>query len=196
MPKYSIIDADDQVTGFLVIQLPTTFEHTSGKIATDGPIADVILLFASLTGFTTVAWLAGGPDWLAPVSGVIITGTLAGIKAWRGGWREDETPKSEELTIKVESWQDDGPVLLDEIQDKSISLDEWRKTARSIIIEGLNFSRPALTKSTNKAKITQTTFHKVKNEFLRLNYAHRDGNNYTLSPRALAFLRKINALPY
>lgn len=95
------------------------------------------------------------------------------------------------MTIKVESWSDEGHVLLDEIQDKTIGLDDWRRVAKAVVKDGRNFSRPALS-----GYISQTCYHKIKGELTRLNMAHRNGNGYTLSPRGLALLRKLCDLPY
>lgn len=190
--KFTITDETGQEMGFLVVELPGVYEYTTPSsiyAMADSPIADAALLFASLAGFTGVAWLLPGPNWIAPALGITITATLAGIKAWRSGSVTE--PGSGEMTIKVETWTDEGRVLLDEIKDKSIGLDEWRKVARAVIEGGKNFSRPALA-----GHISQGTYHKVKAELLRLNMAHRSGNGYTLSPRGLALLRKINDLPY
>jgi hypothetical protein len=190
--KFTITDETGQEMGFLVVELPSVYEHTIPgglALAADSPLADAALLFASLVGFTGVAWFLPGPNWIAPTLGITITATLAGIKAWRSASVTE--PGGGEMTIKVETWTDEGRVLLDEIKDKSIGLDEWRKVARAVIEGGKNFSRPALA-----GHISQGTYHKVKAELLRLNMAHRNGNGYTLSPRGLALLRKINDLPY
>jgi len=189
--KYTIVDDNGQPTGFIVINQPT-FEHTSPTaiIPEEGPLSDAILFATVLTGFTLVPWVFDAPGWVAATTGILITGTLAGIKAWRGSL-PDITAPADELTIKVESWTDEGQrVLLDEIQDKTISLEDLRKTAKAIIVHDKNFSRPALADF-----ISQSMYHKIKDEFVRLNFAHRTGNNYILSPRALSFLRKIHSLP-
>lgn len=191
--KYNIYDDNGETIGFVVIEINPTFEQSvSAAIPGDGPIADAALFLAVLGGFTGAAWLLPGPAWLPPVVGISITAALAGIKAWRGSLVSHNEPKSDELTIKLESWSDEGRrVLLDEVQDKTINLDDWRKVAKAVIRDEVNFSRPALA-----GYVTQTTWHKVKDELTRLNMAHRQGNSYTLSPRGLAFLRKVEKLPY
>lgn len=191
--KFTITGDNGQEVGFLVIEQADVYEYTiPGSLHTlgDSPIADAALLFASLVGFTGIAWFLPGPDWLAPATGLTITATLAGIKAWRSG-TITEPGGGGEVTIKVESWTNEGQVLLDEIKDKTIGLEEWRKVARAVIEQGKNFSRPALS-----GHISQNNYHKIKAELLRLNMAHRCGNGYTLSPRGLALLRKLNDLPY
>jgi len=189
--KYTIVDDDGQPAGFIVINQPH-FEHASpiAFIPTEGPLSDAVLFTTVLAGFTLVPWAFDAPGWLSATTGILITGTLAGIKSWRRSLFDPEA-QSEELTIKVESWQDDGQVLLDEIQDKTISLEDLRKVAKGVIGQGRNFSRPALSNF-----VSQTTYHKIKSEFVRLNFAHRKGNNYILSPRAMAFLRKVFTLPH
>ncbi len=192
--KFTITDDNGQGVGFLVIEQADVFEYTvpsSLHMLGDSPIADAALLFASLVGFTGVAWFIPGPSWLAPATGLTITTVLAGIKAWRSGSVTEASDGGGEMTIKVESWTNEGNVLLDEIKDKTISLAEWRKVALAVIEQGKNFSRPALS-----GHISQNTYHKIKAELLRLNMAHRSGNGYTLSPRGLALLRKLNDLPY
>lgn len=188
--KYTIVDDSSQAIGFIVINQPT-FEHTSPTafLPTEGPLSDAILFATVLTGFTLVPYAFDAPGWLSATTGILITGTLAGIKAWRGSLLEE--PAADELTIKVESWTDEGRVLLDEIQDRTISLEDLRKVAKAVVVHSKNFSRPALADF-----ISQSMYHKIKDEFVRLNFAHRKGNNYVLSPRAMAFLRKVHSLPH
>lgn len=200
--KYIIIDDDGNPTGHILLKDETpTFEHTSPTLPfqTNGPAADAALLFASLTGFTVCAsiavYLASGPMWIGPTVGTITTAALAAIKAYRSGVTDQpQEPASQELTIKVEAWGEDRLIILEEIRDKTISLDDWRKVAKAIVFNNCNFSRPALCKS---AGISQTTYHKIKDEFDRLRFAHNaPGNKTVLSPRAFSFLRKIYELPY
>lgn len=188
--KYTIIDSDGNDKGFVVVETTPTFEQTSpsGIIPNDGPLADSLLFLTVLSGITVTLWLFGAHGLLAAFLGVFLTSILAGIKAWRG--QLIGLAKSDDITIKVESWED-NQVKLDEIADQTISLNDWRKLAKAIVVEDSNFSRPALS-----SVISQTTYHKVKAEFVRLHFAHRKGNSYILSPRALAFLRKIHRLPY
>lgn len=193
--KFTITGDNGQDVGFLVIEQADVLEYTIPSsldtLGSNSAIADAALLFASLVGFTGVAWFLPGPSWLAPATGLTVTTVLAGIKAWRSGSATEAKTGGGEMTIKVESWTNEGNVLLDEIRDKTISLEEWRKVAKAVMEQGKNFSRPALS-----GHISQNTYHKIKAELLRLNMAHRAGNGYTLSPRGLALLRKLNDLPY
>lgn len=192
--KYTITGPNGEEMGFLVLTRADVYEYTTpgglSAIASDSALGNAALLLACLGGFTGAAMLLPGPDWIAPALGLGLTATLAGLKAWRSGSVTDPG-KVTEMTIKVESWSDEGHVLLDEIQDKTISLDDWRRVAKAVVKDGRNFSRPALT-----SYISQTCYHKIKDELARLNMAHRNGNGYTLSPRGLALLRKISELPY
>lgn len=188
--KYTIIDDNGENIGFIVIEQFTVFDHRV-DVSPNSPMADATLFAVVLTGFTAAAWFLPGPGWLAPSIGITATFTLAGIKAWRGGILPGKKEGQEQVTIKLESWSDEGQVLLDEVRDQTISFEDWRKVAKAIVVDQVNFSRPALANY-----ISQTTYHKVKDELTRLNMAHRRGNNYILSPRALAFLRKIYHLPY
>lgn len=194
--KYNLIDQNDQIVGFVVLKnVPHELEHTipHTTLPADGPLADAVLLFASLTGFTAFGWLAAywatWPLWIAPAVGLTITAILAGIRAVKMGEQSDQNQNGE-LTIKVESWQSEH-VEFSEIQDKTISVEDWRKVADAIIRHKVNFSRPALGRF-----VSQTTYHKIKDEFVYQGWAERQGNNYTLSPRALDFLLKIRTLPY
>lgn len=190
--KYSIISEDGEAMGFMIIEQDAVLEHViQNSYPLDGPVADVALLFASLVGFTGVAWLLPAPAWVAPSVGLSVTAALAGIKAWRSGGAVEQSESPSEVTIKLESWGDEGRVLLDEIKDQTIGLDDWRKVAKAVIVDGRNFSRPALSNY-----VSQTSYHKIKDELSRLNMAHRNGNAYILSPRGLAFLRKMVDLPY
>lgn len=193
--RYTIVDQDQTNCGFVLLELPPQFNHTQPTIFESQASGDVALLFASLIGFTAfatlAAWQAGIPIWLGSTTGLVVTGVLAFVRSWRLGVESDAPGTNEGLTIKLETWENGNQVLFDEIQDQSISLDDWRGIAKAIITDGRNFSRPAL-----RGVVSQTTYHKVKAEFTRLNFAHRKGNNYILSPRALAFLRKVESLPY
>lgn len=198
--KYIISDGSDEI-GFLVINTPSepTFQHVTNSTIPDGPLSDAVLLVSCLAGFTAFSTLAcywsDTAIWIGPMVGVVLTAALAGLKAWRSGpmGQDSENEAAGEITIKVEAWGDDGLIMLEEIRDKSISLDDWRKVARAIL-DGSNFSRPALT---GNAGISQTTYHKMKAEFERLNFAHKvAGNRTVLSPRAMVFLRKVDSLPY
>ena len=82
-------------------------------------------------------------------------------------------------------------MLLSEIQDQTINLDDWRKLAKAVVKDRVNFSRPALARY-----ISQTTYHKIKEEFIYQGWAKRQGNNYILSPRAIDFLLKVRSLPH
>lgn len=189
--KYSIINENGEEMGFVVIEQNATFEHTvNTSLPTSGPLADATLFAAVLTGFTAAAWFLPGPGWVAPTVGISITAVLAGIRAYRTGQPATED-KPEQLTIKLESWSDEGQVLLSEIQDQTISLEDWRRLAKAIVKDRVNFSRPALAKY-----ISQTTYHKVKEEFIYQGWAERQGNNYTISPRAIDFLLKVRSLPH
>lgn len=195
--KY-LITKDGVEVGFLVIEESAgVFEYTTpGGVAaiTGGPAGDAALLFAALVGFTGTAWFIGGPAWLAPTIGLTVTAALAGVRAWRSGAMVSDDPAGQDVTIKIESWGDEGRVLLDEIRDKTIPLDAWRRTAKAVVLDGKNFSRPALAEAGRY--ISQPEYHKIKNELVRLNMAHRQGSRYILSPRGLAMLRKVVTLPY
>lgn len=189
--KYTIIDQNGEDRGFVVVETSPTFESVTpnGFIPNDGPLADSLLFLTVLFGITFALWLFGADGLLAAFIGVFLTCTLAGIKAWRGQLIGLEG-KPDALTIKIEQW-DEKPIRLDEIEDQTISLEDWRKLARAIVHDGSNFSRPALA-----GIVSQTTFHKIAKEFKRLNFAHKSGNKHILSPRALAFLRKVHRLPH
>jgi hypothetical protein len=185
---YTLVDENDETVGFVVIEQPNTFEQALPAPAYgDGPLADVALFVVVLGGFTTAAWFISGPDWLAPTVGIVLTAGLAGIKAWRSGAIGLETPlpKPEKVVIEIETWDGKQRLLLDEIEDQTIDLEDWQKVGQAVT-SGANFSRPALAKV-----ISQTTYHKVKDELVRLNMAHKNGNSYVLSPRGAAFLRKV-----
>lgn len=95
--------------------------------------------------------------------------------------------------IKVEHWSEDNRhVILQEILDERITLDELKRVAEAVIVDGHNFSRPALCEH---AGISQAKFWCIKREFERLNYAHvTKAKKTVLTPRAHAFLRKLASM--
>lgn len=191
--KYTLIDDHGETVGFVVVEQPPAFESAALPHPVEGPAADAVLFVTVLGGFTGAAWLLGGPGWLAPAVGITVTATLAGIKAWRTA-APPETPAGEKpadnVTIQIETWEGDRRLLFDEIRDGSIEFGDWQKVARAVVSEGVNFSRPALS-----SYVSQTTYHKIKDELVLLQMAHRKGNNYVLSPRGVAFLRKLVQAP-
>lgn len=193
--KYSIIDDNGEEIGFVVIEVEAapTFQHTVASELVSGALSDATLFAVVLGGFTGVAWFLPGPDWVAPAIGLTVTATLAGIKAWRGAGPLDAAPQPDQVTIKLESWSDEGRVLLSEVQDQTISLADWRRLAEAVIKHRVNFSRPALARY-----ISQTTYHKVVGEFTYQGQGWIDkrGNNYLLGPRAIDFLLKVRTLPH
>lgn len=197
--RYQLIDDDGENSGFVVVNLPPPkFEHTQpGPFMADGPISNAVLFLAVLFGFTGVILFVGGPGWVAAAVGVSLTAGLAGIRAWRPPESSQNVTgqgNSDELTIQIETLDNGVPVMFDEIEDETISIDDLRKVARAVVVDGSNFSRPALC---SDAGISQTTYHKINREFQRLNFAHPGpGNRTILSPRALAFLRKVYSLPH
>ncbi|MFQ5580276.1 MAG: hypothetical protein ACE5FZ_06660 [Nitrospiria bacterium] len=188
--KYTLIDADDNIAGYAFLNAPT-FEHTQPTFVPpiEGPMADAFLFAVVLAGFTAVPWLFGAPGWLSALTGVVMTGTLAGIKAWRGSLLPIE-PDPDEVTIKVEHWDfEQGRAVLQQFKDNKITLDLLKKVAKAVIDDGCNFSRPALTKA---AGLSQGGYHAVKSEFERLNFCYTDkGNKTHLLKRGKAFLQEV-----
>lgn len=91
------------------------------------------------------------------------------------------------VTIKLESWTEDRRhVLLDQFSD-DITLDDLRLAADLIIRLGQSWSRPNFCR---KGEFTQSQFHKLTDEFKRLNLLHvTPANRSILTPRAYALLR-------
>ena len=196
--RYTIIDNHNEEVGHLLIDevMPPSFQHVAAtSILTDGPIADSILFGTVLLGFTVVPIVAGGaPGWVGATIGVTVTSTLAGIKAWRGTIVPSDF-EGDEVTIKVESWQDDNRIFLEEIHDKSISLEDWRKVGKAVS-DGTPWSRSAICSA---AGISQTTFHKIKRECIHHQFIVRLGssNRYSVTPlRGMRFFEKAATLPY
>jgi len=98
---------------------------------------------------------------------------------------------SEQTTIKVESWSEDNAhVMLDEFQDKRITLSLLRVVAAAVIADQVNFSKPQLTKYSG---VSQRKYDLLKAEFYRLHYCYTDKANRTHLLRAgRSFLRQVN----
>lgn len=195
--KYTIIDADDNTVGFVVIEKPTEFEqvHSFGApaLAYGGPLADVVLLFGSLVGFTGAAWLIGGPGWVAPAVGLTVTGALAGIKAWRGSLLPHEHQASDEVLIKGEFKSDDGTLYLDEITDKSISLNALARLC--IAIERHNFVWLGRGKAKLWANVSRDQHDRIREQFNRLSYFRdEEGGQVAIVGRGRLFVRKVAEL--
>jgi hypothetical protein len=194
--KYTIIDTDDNPVGFVVIEKPHEFEqaHSFGTpaLAYGGPLADVVLLFGALAGFTGAAWFAGGPPWAAPVVGIAVTGLLAGIKAWRGSLLPEQQV-SDEVLIKGEFKSDDGTLYLDEITDKFISLTALGRLC--IAIERHNFVWLGRGKAKLWANVSRDQHDRIREQFNRLNYFRgEEGGQVVMAGRGRLFVRKVAEL--
>lgn len=202
--KYSIMADDGEPVGFMVINQPTSFENVMHQPAplSDGPLADVVLLIASLGSFTGCSMfalhLAHAPLWPGPLIGVVTTALLAGLRTWRAGGPE-QTPEVNQdgQPIRVEFWQqnESKPAWLDQFTDSRVTRKDLEAVALAIVDYGQNFSKPALVKSTH---ISQRKFDLIKDEFLRLGWCEKQENNsHTLNIRGKLFLRHIaSTLPH
>jgi len=101
-------------------------------------------------------------------------------------------PGQTEKLIKVEHWDfDQGRVILEEFQDKRVTIGLLQVVARAVIKDQVNFSRPALTKYSG---VTQGKYLALKSEFERLNFCYTDQGNKTHLLRAgRAFLRQAQS---
>lgn len=181
--------ADPLAPAIISRRSPGSFWHSDGATYT----------VAGLTGFSFVwlgCWWYELPFALAPLTG-IATGLglhFAKIILHAPPKIKLPAPESKETVIKVEHWSEDNQhVLLNDL-DSRIEMSELQRVARAVVLDNCNFSRPALTKA---AKISQGKFNIINDDFRRLNFAFTTSANRTvLTPRALAFLRKVASLPY
>lgn len=97
----------------------------------------------------------------------------------------------DETIIRIESWDnpDGSKILLNEFNDKRITMPMLESVATAVIKNKVNFSRPALTKA---AGISQGKYHALKAEFERLDFCYTDDGNRThLLHRGKNFLRTV-----
>jgi hypothetical protein len=202
--KFSILGPNGEEVGFAIISLPQAeapaFQQVANQALLDGPIADVALLFGSLAGFTSFAWLAFGPGWEAPATGLTITAVLAGIKAWRGGWPlPSELPSPAEtdnnITITLTD-QDSDTVYIDYFYDKTVELGKVAELAKLIAANDLAWlGRPTVCRETS---LSQTDYNKIRAEFIKQSYLlELDNNHSRLTRRGRAVIRELSArLPH
>ncbi len=186
--KYTIIDTDDNVIGFVVIEKPT-FEHTqpNNYIPVSGPLADGALFLMVLGGIAGLALVGSAPGWLAAMAGIVITSTLAGIKVWRGtlALPQDDTP----ALLKGEFTASDGTMYLDEIKDSNIILSSLNRVCIAVAKNNyIWMGRPTMT---IKARISQTQYTLIKNEFERLDYFTREGKIVKIIRRGQLFIKLV-----
>ena len=149
-------------------------------------VGGVMLVYSWVYSLDIGAWIVGGT--LLTAVGLHI------LKIWlhRPPGAQTEPAAAETAhTITIETHQDTGHsrhILIDEIEDKSIKLDELQAVARAYS-DGVSFARGPMVKAAN---ISHGKFRKIKAEFERLNLAHTDkGNRNHLSLRGRAFLRQL-----
>lgn len=188
--KYTLIDSDDQICGFVVVNAPT-LEHTQPILPTiDGPLADVVLFAALLTGFTLVPWVFGSPGWLAALVGVSMTGTLAAIKARYGTIIPPTlpTPPGVHLTGEFTATEY-STIHLDEIQRDDLSMAMLTTMCRAIAENGFVWVGRPTAKQYN---VTRTPHEIIREEFSRLNYLGPGPEGKELiTGRGRLFVRKI-----
>ena len=147
-------------------------------------IGGVLLVYSWYYSLDGGAWIAAG----AIVGGV----GLHALKIFlhRPPRLEQDTSETKH-TIQIETVENNGNsrhVLLDDIQDTTISLDELRRVARAYA-DGTPFSRSRMMMS---ARISQGKYRKILSEFTRLNLIHTDnGNKNHLSLRGKSVLKQI-----
>ncbi len=197
--KYSISDNDGNSIGFVVIEVAPTFEHTSpGPLVDSGPMSDAVLFATVLGGFTAVAWLLPGPDWLAPSVGLSITATLAGLKAWRGSIlpSSESPPDNSGVLLKGEFTNtNDGTIHLDEINNDKILISALIKTC--VAVRKNNFVWMGRGKMKRVAGVGRTQYELIREEFYTLNY-FKDAERglVVMTGRGRLFIHKVATLPH
>ena len=217
--SYHIIDSDGRKIGILFIDVspatdtpissifqstqanpfePTTHVEIEKTVksfwASDGAtyaitgafVGAVLLSYAWVYSLDAGAWVVGGT--LLTAVGL----HLAKIWFHRPPRLEQDTPETKH-TIAIETVENNGNsrhVMLDEIQDTSISLDELRRVAKAYA-DGTNFSRASMMLN---ARVSDGKYRKIKSEFERLNLLFTDkGSRNHLSIRGKAVLRRLAA---
>lgn len=192
--KYSIIDDNGNNLGFVVIEkAPESqqFQHAISAVPMDGPLADVVLFLGVLGGFTGAALLFDAPGWVAPGLGIGLTATLAGIKAWRGGFELPE--QDSDILIKAEFKSDDGTLYLDEITDRNIRLPVLGRLCQTI--EWHNFVWLGRGKAKIFANVSRDQHDRIREQFSRLGYFRAgDGGQIEMAARGRLFVRKVSEL--
>ena len=200
--KYIIVGDNDQAIGHIILKEPTqppTFQHTTKSVLPDGgPMADSILLITALGGFTSVAWLAFGPGWVAPMVGLTITAVLATIKAWRGSILpepgEDKKPETEpQRPIRLEAIsQDNSHWLIGEL-DQAITMADLLSVATALTGPKARWSRPYLVK---QSSLSQGKYRLLTDGLVQFGYLQplpNDANGVELTPRGRALFRQLSA---
>lgn len=183
---------------FLDVSHPTqTTVAPKSFWASDGVNSSIIGLFAGLL----MLGLCWGYD--LPAAWAVVTALLVGIGMYAlkvvlhrpPGAPLPLSSKPQKHIVQVEQITEDNQHWLIAEFDQTISLSDLQAVALAITRDGANFSRNELTR---KAGISQDKWHKIKNDFLRLDYARplpNNQNGYTLTPQDRRFLRGVKALP-
>lgn len=216
--SYHVVDSNDKKIGILFLDAsseapaaignlfqstasnpfdePTThiekFVETKNFWASDGATAMILGSFIALV-LLIYSWYynLGGGGWIA--GGAILGAVgLHALKIWLHRPPRPEaspTPNTHKITIEtVENYGHSRHVLLDEIEDTSITVDELRRVARAYA-DGTSFARAPMM---IKARISDGKYRKIKREFERLNLLFTDkGSRNHLSLRGQAVLRQL-----
>lgn len=152
----------------------------------------LVLSSGTVTLALAMSDLRTPPYWVAPVAGLGITLLPELVKLWLTRPIVITEPKPKQTSIRLEMSESlpAGKRYLLADLDEAISIDDL-----AIVGQADAFTRAAVT----KAGLSQGKFHKVKNEFLRLNLAYplpNNANGYGLTLRGKALLRQAASLPH
>jgi hypothetical protein len=164
---------------------PSSFWHSDGAT----------YMVAGLTGFSfvwLVVWYYEAPFALAPMAGLVTGLGLHLVKIFAyAPPKKKANPKPTTTNIKVVMTEADrGTTYLDHFRDNTIELEKLIALAHLIVDNNLTWlGRPTVCKRT---ALTQTDYHKIKEEFSYQGYLlDGAGNNHRLSHRGRAFLRQL-----
>jgi len=193
---------------------PATFEQTAASIAAGGSAPapsyrhsfwdssgirfGVAGVFAAVVVLLAGWWFELDRNLIGAAAALLAL--LAGVGLhilelfWHKPAAQMAAPEADHVTIRIEQRgtnENERGIILETIEDQTITLADLRAIAGAVAA-GSNFSRPALC---SRAGISQTKYHKVKNEFERLNFCYTaPGNRTELLRAGRAFLRKVETL--
>jgi len=197
MPKYELIDDNNNPVGFVVIRSETITTMQSvagggnaGVLSAVGPMAEAALFVVILGGSVAAIRVAGGDGLLAGAVGVAGGLVVTGIRAWRGGIPGQDKKAAASVVVRGEFKDDNGTLYFDEIRDKSVNFASLQRVCVALVNN--NFEWMGRPTAMVKAQISRGQYDLIRAEFQRLNYFRDgEGNKVEITMRGRLFVHKV-----
>jgi len=201
MPKYELIDDNNNPVGFVVIRSETITTMQSvagggnaGVLSAVGPMAEAALFVVILGGSVAAIRVAGGDGLLAGAVGVAGSLVVVGLRAWRGGQPILGGKNDSPTKIQVEQISGDGRHWVLRDFNEAITLEDLQAVASAVGNWG-EWSRKV---TTRQAHLSQGKHNKLQDDLIKLWYIEplpNGSNGYKITRQGRRFFEAVTSIP-